>query len=75
MESDNKLKLTVRPVTSVRCREEGASVERVLHDAAQVPDLGHNLRLAGAVVGVSLGQNRNPLAVGQKSEKSSFCFC
>ena len=69
-------KLTVRPVASVGGRIQGAPVERILHDAAQVPHLGHDLCLTGAVVGVRLRQDRNPLAVRQESVwcKRDTCF-
>ena len=59
--------LTVGPISLVSRWEHGAPVERVLHHAAEVPDLGHDLGLAGAVVVVGLGQDGDPLAVGEEA--------
>ena len=59
--------LTVGPISLVGRREHGAPVERVLHHAAEVPHFGHDLGLAGAVVVVGLGQDGDPLAVGEEA--------
>ena len=56
----------VGPVSLVRGGKHGAAVQRVLHHAAQVPHFRHHLRLARPVVVVRLGQDRNPLFVGEK---------
>ena len=50
----------------VSCGEHCATVEGVLHDTAEVPDLGHHLGLAGPVVPVGLGQDGDPLTVREE---------
>lgn len=52
--------VAVSPVAAVGDGEHGRAVQREVHDARQVPDPGDQLRLAGAVLTVSLRQQRRP---------------
>ena len=47
-------RIAIIPVAAVGHREESGAVQRKLHHARQVPNLGDNLRLAGAVLPVGL---------------------